>query len=180
MSAEEIQTEEAEAPALRPQFCIDTDWEAEWLLRKLANNAAEKIRVTAQAQDIIAALEADSADLMFKYGAALEHYCREKLAQEGNRRKSVRFLQGTGTFRYQGPSVRLKDAAAALSWCKENAPTLVAVETVEKLDADAFRQEAERIRAADGELLLGVEYCGGGDLFSMSFPAEVKPKRPKQ
>ena len=110
----ELETITEETPVVRPQFSIESDSSAEWLLRKLANNAAEKIRITAQAHDILEALDADTADLMFRHGAALEHYCREKLAAEGNRRKSVRFLQATCSFRYQGPAVRLKDHAAAL------------------------------------------------------------------
>ena len=175
----ELETITDDAPALRTQFCIESDKNAEWLLRKLANNAAEKIRVTQQAQEILEALDADTADLMFRHGAALEHYCREKLAAEGNKRKSVRFLQGTCSFRYQCPAVRLKDQAAALLWAKENAPLLVAVESVEKLDTEGFRDAAERIRAADGELLPGVEYSEGGDSFSLSFPTAVKPKKPK-
>ena len=73
----------------------------------------------------------------------------------------------------------VQEAGAALVWAKENAPALVAVETLERLDADAFRQEAERIRAADGELLPGVEYSEGGDTFSLSFPSAVKPKKAK-
>ena len=116
---------------------------------------------------------------MFKYDAALEAYCREKLVAEGNRRKSVRFLQGTCSFRYHAPAVRLKDHAAALEWAKENAPALVAVESVERLDADGFRDAAERIRAEVGELLPGIEYSEGGDAFSLSFPSAVKPKKAK-
>jgi hypothetical protein len=75
--------------------------------------------------------------------------------------------------------VRLKDPVAALQWAKENAPALVAVETVERLDGDLFRKQAEEIRAADGEMLPGIEYSEGGDSFSLSFPKEVKPKKPK-
>jgi phage host-nuclease inhibitor protein Gam len=170
---------EQDAPAMPARFDIDSDRRADWLLRILANNEAEKIRITAQAQEITAALDADSADLMFKYGAALETYCREKLAAEGNKRKSVRFLQGTCAFRYQGAGVRIKDADAALRWAKENAPAMISTETMEKLDGDAFRKQAEEIRAADGELLPGIEYSEGGDAFSLSFPKEVKPKKPK-
>jgi phage host-nuclease inhibitor protein Gam len=170
---------EQDAPAMPARFDIDSDRRADWLLRILANNAAEKIRVTQQAQDIAAALDADSDDLMFKYGAALEAFCREKLAAEGNKRKSVRFLQGTCAFRYQPPAVRIKDAAAALVWAKENAPGLVTVEAVERLDGYAFRKQAEEIRTADGELLPGIEYSEGGDTFSLSFPKEVKPKKAK-
>jgi hypothetical protein len=53
------------------------------------------------------------------------------------------------------------------------------VETVERLDADGFRDAAERIRAEAGELLPGVEYSEGGDAFSLSFPTEVKSKKAK-
>ena len=121
------------------------------MIRILANNAAEKTRVLAQAQEIVAALEADSAGLMYKHGAELERYCREKLAALGNRRYSVRFLQGTCAFRYQGPAVRVKDAAAALTWCKENAPLLIVCELVEKIDRDTLRDQAERIRIETGQ-----------------------------
>ena len=176
-NAFETEESEQDAPAIRSDFHVDSDRAAEWILRILANNAAEKTRITAQAQEMIAALEADSASLLYRHGAELEHYCREKLAAEGNKRKSVRFLQGTCSFRYQGPAVRLKDPVAALTWCKENAPLLVSCELVEKLDGDAFRKQAEHIRAADGELLPGVEYSEGGDSFSLSFPTAVKPKK---
>ena len=85
------------------------------MLRILANNAAEKIRITAQTQDIIGALEANSASLLYRHGAELEHFCKKKLTAEGTRRKAVRFLQGTCAFRYREPAVRLKDTDAALS-----------------------------------------------------------------
>ena len=80
---------------------------------------------------------------------------------------------------HHGIVQRLKDPDAALTWAKENAPALVAVETVERLDADGFRDTAERLRAEAGELLPGVEYSEGGDAFSLSFPTEVKPKKAK-
>ena len=179
-NAFETEESEQDAPAIRSDFHVDSDRAAEWVLRILANNAAEKTRITAQSQEMIAALEADSASLLYRHGAELEHYCREKIAAEGNRRKSVRFLQGTCSFRYQGPAVRLKDHAAALLWAKENAPALVSVESVERVDTEAFRQQAEQIRNTTGELLPGVEYSEGGDLFSMSFPTAVKPKKAKQ
>ena len=179
-NAFETEESEQDAPAIRSDFHVDSDRAAEWILRILANNAAEKIWITAQAQEMIEALEADSASLLYRHGAELEHYCREKLAAEGNRRKSVRFLQGTCAFRWQGPAVRLKDPSAALTWCKEHLPALVACELVEKLDTDGFRDAAEKIRVADGELLPGVEYSEGGDSFRLSFPTEVKPKKAKQ
>jgi hypothetical protein len=157
-NAFEIEQSDQPAPEAR-EFHVDSDHAAEWMLRILANNSAEKVRITAQAQEMIEALEADSASWMYRHGAELEHYCREKLTTEGNRRKSVRFLQGTASFRYQGPAVKVKDLDAALTWAKENAPLLVATELVEKLDGDLFRAEAERIRIETGELLPGVEYC---------------------
>jgi len=45
----------------------------------------------------------------------------------------------------------VQEAGAALVWAKENAPALVAVESVERLDTDLFRQKADRIRRETGE-----------------------------
>ena len=50
-------------------------------------------------------------------------------------------------------------------------------ESVERLDADGFRDAAERHRIDTGELLPGVEYSERGDSFSLSFSSAVKPKR---
>jgi phage host-nuclease inhibitor protein Gam len=176
-NAFEIEQADQAAPTIEEGYHVTTDRAAEWMLRILANNAAEKTRITAQALEMVAALDADSAGLMYRHGAELEEYCRQKLTAEGNRRKSVKFFQGTCSFRYQGPAVRLKDPAAAIQWAKENAPLLVACELVEKIDGDAFRAEAERIRRETGALLPGVIYDEGGDNFSLSFPTAVKPKK---
>jgi phage host-nuclease inhibitor protein Gam len=179
-NAYEIDQPEHDAQTVEEGYHVTTDSAAEWMLRILANNAAEKVRIIAQAQDIAAALDADSARLMYRHGAELEEYCREKLAASGNRRKSVRFLQGTCAFRYQSPAVRLKDPDAALTWCREHSPALLTVETVEKIDSEAFRQQAEAIRKETGELLPGAIYDEGGDNFSLSFPTAAKPKISKK
>lgn len=178
MNTEVIETEEF--PGLPEGFHIDSDDRAEWLLRKLGNNAAEKARVLQQAQGIVASLDSDTAALLRRFGAELEEYTKAKLAAEGNKKKSVRFLQGTCAFRYQGPNVKVKDGEAALRWAKENAPALVTLETVETLDGEQFRKEALQIRTRTGELLPGVEYSEGGDVFNVLYPDGLKPARAKK
>lgn len=55
----------------RPAFCIDSIEPAEWLLRKLANLAAEKTRIQAQPAEMVAELDT--------YAAHLNHFFAEQL-----------------------------------------------------------------------------------------------------
>jgi hypothetical protein len=123
--------------------------------------------------------DTDTQRLQHLYGAELQEYARQTLAATGNRRRSITLLQGTLAFRSAAPHLRVCDPDAAPLRAKKNAPALIAVESVERLDTDGFRDAAERIRADAGELLPGVEYSEGGDAFSLSFPTEVKPKKAK-
>src|SRR5215217_2455046 len=99
-------------PPEKREFHITDAESAGWLLRKLANNAAEVARVKAQAADIIRSLEADSERLNHLYGAELEAFTRAELAKKGNRGKTLRLLQGSCSFRTVPDSLRLDPAAA--------------------------------------------------------------------
>jgi phage host-nuclease inhibitor protein Gam len=139
----------------RQQFHIDSDSAAEWLLRRLANIEAEKARITAQAAEMVRQLDSDAQRLRHLYEGELLDYCRRKMAEGGNRRRSCTFLQGTVAFRYVGPSVKVADPAAALVYAQDSG--LPAVKTVVTLDAAVYRAEAERHMQETGELLPGVE-----------------------
>ena len=148
-------------------FCIDSDQRAEWLLRKLANLEAERVRVTAQAQAIVKQLTADAEDLHFLYGAQLESYCRAKLAQSGNRRRSVHFLQGTCAFRTVPAGLRISDQAAALHFAQDCG--LGVVRHVATLDAAGYRDLAAKHLVDTGETLPGVETTPARDAFAIKF-----------
>ena len=150
-------------------FRICDDRSANWVLRLLANNDAEKRRVAAQAEEMLRQIDADTAGLKYLYGAALEQYARQALAAAGNRRRSLALLQATLAFRTVAPALRIADPTAALAWAKQYAPDLVTVATTEQLDSKAFRDLAKATCNNDGELLPGIESSAGSETFSISF-----------
>ncbi|MCW3053837.1 MAG: Bacteriophage Mu Gam like protein [Chthonomonadales bacterium] len=159
-----------ELPPVRPEgFHICDERSANWLLRKLANIAAEKRRVTAQADEILRQLDADAQRLQHLFGAELEQFARHTLATTGSKRRSLTLLQGTLSFRTIAPALRVSDTAAAIRWAKQHAPALVTTTTTEEIDAKAFRDLAKIAKNTDGELLPGISISEGGENFSISF-----------
>jgi phage host-nuclease inhibitor protein Gam len=137
------------------EFHIDSDTAADWLLRKLANIEAEQKRVQAQAAEMVRQLEQDAARLRHLYESELLDYCRRKMAEKGNRRRSVTFFQGSVSFRSVPASVKVSDPAIALAYAQENG--LPAVKTAVTLDAAAYRAAADAHMQETGELLPGME-----------------------
>jgi hypothetical protein len=81
------------------RFVLDSEEKVNWLLRKLANIEAEKQRVTAQYQTMMAVLESDERSLRYCFENDLRAFAAQKLAEGGNRRKTVPLLQGSLSFR---------------------------------------------------------------------------------
>jgi phage host-nuclease inhibitor protein Gam len=154
-------TEDTEA------FHITTDSAADWLLRRLANIEAEKARITAQAAEMVRQLDTDAQRLKHLYEGELLDYCRRKMEENGNRRRSCTFFQGSVSFRSVPPSVKVADPAAALVYAQDSG--LSAVKTVVTLDAALYRAEAERHMQETGELLPGVETTPEHETHRLSF-----------
>lgn len=154
-------------PAETEDFCINTQAAAEWLLRKLGNIEAEKTRITAQAADMIAELETDRERLLHLYGLQLQAWAEAELLRRGGRRKTLRTLQGTLSFRHQSAGLRLYDPAAALQHAQTAClPTL---KTSVSLDADAYRDLAAKHFEETGTTLPGIESTPERENFSISF-----------
>lgn len=148
-------------------FQIDSEDRANWLLRKLATIEAEQRRVKAQAEQMIADLKADYNRLWFLFGQQLEIWAREELQRRGNYRKTLRTLQGSLSFRTVQQMVRVMDAQVAMQYARQSAPACVV--TTEKLDASAYKMEAERALQQTGEVLPGIEVQTEREAFRVSF-----------
>jgi hypothetical protein len=153
---------EATEQSERSEFHVTNDAAANWYLRKLANIEAEKRRVKAQAEAIVRQLDAEAERLRYLYEAELQEYVRQKVADGGNRRRSVHFLQGTCAFRTVPATVRITDTLAALDYATRCLPE--AVKTQQVLDTARYRQIVE----ATGELLPGVELTPDQEIFRLS------------
>jgi phage host-nuclease inhibitor protein Gam len=156
-----------DAQEAREAFHIDSDQAAEWLLRRLANIAAEQARVQVQAAAIVAQLETDANRLRHLFEGELQEYCRQKLAAQGSRRRSCTFLQGTVSFRTVPPSVKVADPAAALIYARTAAPALV--RSVVTLDTAGYRDQAAKHLRETGELLPGVDTTPEHETVRISF-----------
>jgi len=153
-------------PACAEPFTINDEKSANWYLRKLANIDAEQQRVQTQALQIVAQLQNDADGLKHLYASQLEAYCRARLQETGNRRKSITLLQGTCAFRTVPAGFRLTDTNAALRFAKECGGML---KTVESLDAEAYRAAADHALEAYGELYPGMENVPERVAFTVRF-----------
>jgi hypothetical protein len=146
----------------RPEFHIDSEERACWLLRKLANLEAERARVKAQAAQIVAQLDSEEKSLRDRFEAEACAWARAELERRHKgRRKSLVLLQGTLAFRLVPATLRVDDLAAALN-------TAVTVGAV-KVDADAYRRHALDTLKATGEILPGCVHQGEREHFSVRF-----------
>ena len=153
-------------PATAEPFMVNDEKSANWYLRKLANLAGEQQRIQTQAAQIVAQLQNDADGLKRLYASQLEAYCRARLNDTGNRRKSITMLQGTCAFRTVPAGFRLTDTNAALRFAKECGGML---KTVESLDAEAYRAAADHALEAYGELYPGMETTPEREAFSVRF-----------
>ena len=143
-------------------FAIDSEESANWLLRKLALIEAETKLIQAQAEAITKRLTTQREGLLRRYGAELEQWAKSQITE---RHKSVQLLYGTCAFRKVPGGPKLADETAAMVWAHENAPLLLKVEQVTKLDRKAYLALVKE----DGEILPGVEVVPDRESFSIKF-----------
>jgi hypothetical protein len=157
----------AQRPAAAREFHVTDEKTANWLLRKLANLEAERLRIEEQAKKMLAALKADQDELMLRYGPELEAWARQELLDGGNRKKTVHTWQATLSFRTVAAHLKLTDPEQALQYALENAPNLV--QTIRKLDTTSYRAEAARRLDMQGEILPGIERIPETESFTIRF-----------
>jgi phage host-nuclease inhibitor protein Gam len=150
-----------DAPAERETFRIDSMDAANWYLKKVASIEAEKARIQAQTEKMIAELDADLAQLKYLYEGELQAFVRAELAKKGNRRRTLHLLQGSCVFRTVPASVKVADTAAALAHAKEWG--LPCIETTERLLASRYKE------LAGEELLPGMETTPEHETFAVNF-----------
>jgi phage host-nuclease inhibitor protein Gam len=161
------------APTGRPEFHITDAKSADYILRKLANNAAEKERIKAQADAMLRLLDSDSASLMGRFGSELEAWAQEELQTKyKGKRKSLPLFHGTLAFRTVAPSLRVASEADALDTARILWPETI--RQVETLDKAAFLEKAKEALDQTGEMLPGVERSEGREAFRIDFPKAGK------
>jgi phage host-nuclease inhibitor protein Gam len=108
---EEI-TEVEDQEILLPIFHIDSEDRAEWLLGKLADLKAERVRIAERAAEMLKVnLDREDA-LILRFGDEMKEFCERKRAEPGFKGKTIKFIQADCNWRVQKGGVRIEDAAA--------------------------------------------------------------------
>lgn len=155
-----------------PRFVIDSREKVNWYLRKLAAIENERALVKAQAEEILRGLDADAARLRALHEADLQAWAKEELERLGGRKKTLPLLFGTVAFRTVPSSLRVVGSAEAVEYAKSQGWEVVT--TVEKLDGEAYKQQAAAVLHETGEVLPGVEIVPERESFSVKFGAKGK------
>ncbi len=161
------------APATR-EFHVVDEKTANWLLRKLANLEAERLRIEEQARKMISAVRTDYDELMRRYGDELEAWARQEMLDHGGRKKTVHTWQATLAFRTVPAALKLTDPDAALRYAREHAPQHI--QTIEKLNTAAYRDDAARRLSETGELLPGMDRIPETESFTIRFGRKEDPE----
>lgn len=162
-------SETLEIIEVKQEFHIDSDKAAEWLLRELANIEAEKNRISAQANAMIADLESSRKRLMQLYEQELTNYVQKRLETAGGKSKTVKFLQGTCQFRTVPGGLRLTNPDAAFKQAIDTGFENL-FESKITLNSAAYREYAQARFEEDGEIVPGMEIKPDEERFYIAFP----------
>jgi hypothetical protein len=149
-------------------FVLDSEANVNRVLQHLANLAAERERVTAQARALIAALENEERALRYRHEDGLKAFAVRKMKEQGGRRKSVILLQGTLAFRSLPRRVTLAEEADAFRFAQQN-DWQDAMTTITQLDREKYLDHATRHLEKTGEKLPGIDIVPERESFSIRF-----------
>lgn len=153
--------------ATRPEFHIDSEKTASWLLSKLRAIEDEKAAIEDATRQRLDELTADYNRLMNRFGSELENWARGE--SEARRRKTITLpLAGASvSFRTVPARVELTETAAeiaaTLGFMKAPTP-----------DLSAFRKHAEAQLKETGELIPGATMREAEERFYIKTPKAKK------
>ena len=174
MNPAAINDDIAQSEETRPQF-EETRFEitdaggANWYLKTLRNLENEKATIKAQTEAMLKALDADIHRLEFMYGQQFQTWVRGELDRRGGKNKTLPLHQGTAAFRTVAAAIRVRSAAEALEYARQQGWELI--KTVESLDSEGYKKQAAAVRAETGEVLPGIEVTEERENFSIKFGA---------
>lgn len=176
--AAEIEAETPVQTDAKPEFRIDSEEKANWLLRKIANLEAEESRVKAQADSILRSLKSDREGLMNRFGAELEQWAKAQMEAKGGKTKTIKLLQGNLSFRTVPARLVLADEAAATGHAKAMQGKCAMLNTCfdyePRFVTANYWEAAQEYLESTGELLPGIERREAKESFSIKFPTSGK------
>lgn len=114
-------------------FIIDNDQKAEWAIKKVLEERAERDRLLELVEIEIARLKEQAEDINTRYAektdylmTMLNNYAQTVNCKETKTQKTYQLL--SGKLVYKIPQKKLTPSESLLEWCKVNAPEYVKIE----------------------------------------------------
>lgn len=155
-------------------FQIDTREKADWFLKTLLSYDAEEAKLRAEAQTILAQLDAmiarnksDKDAFQGRFHQQFERFVAEQIAADKKGRKSVIFFHGTASYRTVPAQIVLESAQDAMTTARAVLPSAITTETRESFDKAAFIAYAKEQFEATGEIIPGVKRTEERETFSI-------------
>jgi len=133
--------EEWSAPPTEEAFHVHDDTSANWVIRKITEARAYAQRCEAWAERERRRAQRDEAFFLFRYGPQLRDYLRQKLTEQGGKRKSVVLPAGILGYRTQTAKLVIDHEDTVMAWAKAHCPGLI--ETLERLSKSALNAHFE-------------------------------------
>lgn len=156
-------------PYAGDRFEIDSEERANWFLRKLAAIDAERARIKRQAEEILRGLETREASLRGRFEGELRHFVEGEIAKRGGKTKTLKFLQGTCSFRTVPMSLKIVDEEAAREFAGQTKPELLQEVVTVKFDTSGYRDLAKEWLSTQGDVLPGIDVVPERESFSIKF-----------
>ncbi len=131
-----------EQPEISSTFAVTDEASANWVVRKIIECRAYAQHCTEWCERECARAEHDEQFLLMRFGAQLREFLQTRLADQGNRRRSVGLPAGTIGFRKEPSRLVIDDEDAVRAWAKAHHPELLVV--TERLSKSALDELVER------------------------------------
>jgi hypothetical protein len=137
----EVEQRQREADPASEAFSVHDDESANWVIRKILDNRLYSEKCAEWYLREQARAKREEEFFLFRYGQQLMNYARQKIQDNGGRRKSVNLPAGMIGFRTEVSKLVIDDEVAVLSWAKVHKPALVSI--IERLSKAGLNEHLE-------------------------------------
>ncbi|HZZ41645.1 MAG TPA: host-nuclease inhibitor Gam family protein [Tepidisphaeraceae bacterium] len=114
-------------PEVAEEFAVHDDNTANWVIRKIVEARAYAARCGEWCRREQLRARKTEEFFLHRYGGQLAAWARERIAQQGSRRKSLSLPAGTAGFRAEPARLVVEDESAVIGWAKSHCPDLVRI-----------------------------------------------------
>jgi phage host-nuclease inhibitor protein Gam len=130
-----------DAPDVPEAFTVRDEGSANWVIRQIVERRTYAKRCAEWCEREQARAQREEEFFLFRFVPQLRDFARQRISEQGGRRKSVNFPAGTLGFRKNPSRIIVDDEAVVIAWARLHKPELIVV--AERLSKSCLNQHAE-------------------------------------